>query len=622
MTLRLTHLTVVGASVPAATVEFGDKLTLVRGPSDTGKSFIVSAIDFMLGASNLKEIPERDGYSTVLLGLQLVDDQVVTLSRPVTGGAFGLHRVDVRSFPVPEPDESLSAKHSPTSAKNVSRYLLQHIGLDGMRVRKNAKNATNALSFRDLAHLCLVDETQMQAETSPALTGQYVNRTKEVSVLKVLLQGEDDSHLIEQPDKREKSRLDGAKVEVIDRLLADLEARLSDTAGEAELKDQLMRVTRTIEQESEAVSRLTERRSRAIAHLREAQDGYHAARSELSEVSTLQARFGLLGQQYESDLRRLATIEEAGNLLGYFTPGVCAFCGAEPEHQHYNNEGDIGSTAIRLSVSAEIAKTRTLHSDLRLALDDLRARHENLRRDAQASRTLISRLEIEVRDLDQQLAPQTGGLRELLTIRGQVEKSLGLYEQVAELRQMRTQIEDGAVTDSQSASEGIRLPVVREFSAEISRRLNAWGFDEADAVRYDRSKQDIQVGDQYRSSHGKGVRAVLHAAFTLGLAKYCFDREMPHPGFVVLDSPLVTYRPPDAPSTAVLDVELPEGVVGKFYRDLQENFDGQVIVMENLDPTEALDARSVDVSFSHRTADGRYGFFPIGPRHREHPVPE
>jgi hypothetical protein len=68
--------------------------------------------------------------------------------------------------------------------------------------------------------------------------------------------------------------------------------------------------------------------------------------------------------------------------------------------------------------------------------------------------------------------------------------------------------------------------------------------------------------DQYRSAHGKGVRAILHAAFTIGLAQYCFDRDIAHPGFVVLDSPLVTYRPPDVDSPGLLDESLPTGIVG------------------------------------------------------------
>jgi hypothetical protein len=110
--LKLTHLTFIGTSVEPARVEFGPGVTLVRGPSDTGKSFIVDALDFMLGANALKEIPEREPYSTVLLGLELPDGEAVTVTRSVDGGNFGLYLSDVREGPLAVPDESLTPKHN------------------------------------------------------------------------------------------------------------------------------------------------------------------------------------------------------------------------------------------------------------------------------------------------------------------------------------------------------------------------------------------------------------------------------------------------------------------------------------------------------------------------------
>jgi len=78
----------------------------------------------------------------------------------------------------------------------------------------------------------------------------------------------------------------------------------------------------------------------------------------------------------------------------------------------------------------------------------------------------------------------------------------------------------------------------------------AWRVPDGDRVRYDRNEQDLVAADQLRSAHGKGVRAILHSAVTIGMAQHCFDNDRPHSGFVVLDSPLVTYRPPKAGETS------------------------------------------------------------------------
>lgn len=609
--LRLTHLTFTGTNVQAASVTFGAQLTLVRGPSDTGKSFIVSALDFMLGAKSLKEIPEREGYSTVLLGLELPDGERVTLSRALAGGGFSLFNADLREGPLPVPDVSLAGKHSQGSDTNVSRYLLKHVGLDGMRVRKNAKGETDSLSFRNLAHLCVVNETQMQSTTPPALTGNWVGKTKEISVLKLLLQGEDDSAMVAIPSVPEKSSAIAAQVELIDRLISELEERLSEAAESEQLRKQLARLNSAINEQNALMSDVWSGRATLNEELRLAQQELSDARSELSEVLMLQGRFGLLRSQYESDLARLATIKEAGNLLGYFTAGVCPFCGAEPANQHYNVECDGDSTALADSVSAESRKTENLRADLLLTIADLKQRETLVRATSRQAMYRIEELQQSLRQIENRLAPQQKDLRELIATRSGVEKSLALYDQIDDLHRMKTKIEVNApVGGAVVSSDGLSLGALRDFSSELSKRLGDWGYPDAQTAHYDRSQQDMQVGDQFRSAHGKGVRAILHAAFTLGLGQYCFDREMAHPGFVVLDSPLVTYRPPDNSEVEEVDESLPPGIVSAFYKDVQRRFDGQVIIIENLDPTEPLDDDSVDVVFTKRFDQGRYGFFP------------
>lgn len=608
--LVLTHLTFIGTNVEPASVEFGPQLTLVRGPSDTGKSFIVDALDFMMGASALKEIPERAGYSVVLLGLELPDGDRVTLARSVSGGSFSLFLSDIRQGPLPVADETLTPRHSPNSDSNISRYLLKQVDLDDKRVRKNARGETDTLSFRNIAHLCVVDETQMQSETPPALTGNYVSKTKEISVLKLILQAEDDSTVVAVPSAQETARVSGAKIEVIDRLIAEVEAKLSETPDAEQLRDQLARLNNSINEQNTAMSQVWIRRAEASESLRQAQQRLGASRTELAEVVALQSRFGLLRTQYESDLARLATIKEAGSLLGYFTAGVCPFCGAEPENQHYNLECEGDATAFSDSVEAEIQKTDSLRADLLLTIEDLGRRETQVRASSQSATALIGEWQQTLRGVEEELAPQQDDLRELVALRSGIEKSLGLYDQIADLQRMKAQIEDDAQVDGAVVSEGLNLSALREFSSELSTRLGNWGYPDAQTVRYDRAQQDIQAGDQFRSAHGKGVRAILHAAFTLGLAQYCYDRDIAHPGFVVLDSPLVTYRPPDNPEDEEVDATLPAGIVAAFYRDVQGRFDGQVIIMENLDPTEPLDDDSVDVVFTKRSVQGRYGFFP------------
>lgn len=68
---------------------------------------------------------------------------------------------------------------------------------------------------------------------------------------------------------------------------------------------------------------------------------------------------------------------------------------------------------------------------------------------------------------------------------------------------------------------------------------------------------------------------VLQAAFAAGLGQYCLDCDIAHPDFIVLDSPLVTYRRPGRNPLAQVSQSLPKEIVADFDRDIQASFDGQ-----------------------------------------------
>jgi len=87
------------------------------------------------------------------------------------------------------------AVHASTE-ENISTFLLRLVGLNGKRVRKNAQNELQNLSFRNLAHLVLIDEESIIKKGSPIHTGESTQRTVQISIFKLLLTGHDDSALI------------------------------------------------------------------------------------------------------------------------------------------------------------------------------------------------------------------------------------------------------------------------------------------------------------------------------------------------------------------------------------------------------------------------------------------
>lgn len=601
------HLIFVGTRVEPAELDFAEGLTLVLGPSDTGKSFIVGALDFMVGAKALPEIPELEGYRTVLMGLSRGDEDV-TLARSTSGGRFSVYDGLLRREPPIPSEQSLAASHSGKNDENVSSFLLDCLGLNGREVQKNQRGETDSLSFRDIARLAIVDETKMQSTIRPAMSGNNTTVSKETSVLRLLLQDEDDASTSVPTSKPTSKVAAKAKIDVYDKLLADLAAEIAEGPTAHELEAQQDRLVASLSDATQSTQELRDERdglSRARLQVQEQTD---AATQEITESGELLARFTLLRRQYESDLRRLETIAEAGSLLGYFAKGTCPFCGADEEHQHHNTicEGD--ETFIAASVGSEKARTQSLLDDLVTTIEALTARRTHLLEIVSGLRSSIEHAEQQMAALEERMSPLGVELREIVDARSVVERRRELLRRRDELEDARASLVGETASDAGKVSAKMQHRVLADFSDEIKARLRAWGVPEIADVRYDRAQQDIFQGNQFREAHGKGLRSVLHAAFTVALARFCIERDLPHPGFIVLDSPIVTYRPPD------FDGEEGEGAVPPefataFYADLL-TFPGQVIVMENVDPRTPLAGERVATHlFSKSAALGRYGFF-------------
>ncbi|MFE1875577.1 hypothetical protein ACFW9N_32695 [Streptomyces sp. NPDC059496] len=77
--LQLVHLTYAGSGKPSAQIVFGPELTTIYAASDTGKTFIVRSIEYVLGGAKMEMIPQAEGYTQMILGLLLPDGRPLTL---------------------------------------------------------------------------------------------------------------------------------------------------------------------------------------------------------------------------------------------------------------------------------------------------------------------------------------------------------------------------------------------------------------------------------------------------------------------------------------------------------------------------------------------------------------
>lgn len=600
----LTRLTLTGRGVPDAEVSFTGGLNVISGPSDTGKTFIAQCIDFMMGGSKVpKEIPEAVSYETVMLGVRAKDgDKEYILERSLRGGEVRLHAAG-------EDDRVLGAKHNAESENTVSHFLSNLSGLAGRKIRTNKQGKTRTLSFRDLAPLILVDEETVISEESPIFSGQVISSTAESAVFRLLLSGVDDSSVIAQVDPKVSRIRQEGKTEVIEVLVERTREKLAELKLDGDvvsLREQLHRVEAVIESasaelaaEQESVATLEERRRGAWAGLRHVE-------SRTNVLSELQRRFELLQAQYSSDLRRLEAISEAGVRLGQMKEERCPVCGAVAEHHDYEHQSPHASPdEVANACRAEAEKIRRLVVDLQNTLVDNEAEVGRLNEEGLVRRAELDAAGSEIRVLLQprvQAALQK--LRDSQSAREPYRRALDLYSRMEELKEL---LSEGDKPKTAQREDGSSVVVgtgeTEQFSKQVEALLRAWHFPNLDRVTFSESDQDIVISGLPRASHGKGVRAITHAAFNIALLRYCRSRSMPHPGLVVIDSPLVVYREPDTDEGGFSG-----DVKDAFYRSLASGFpDAQIIILENEDPPTDLDISANVIKFTG-TERGRSGF--------------
>jgi hypothetical protein len=611
---RLRFLGFFGPQKQSATVAFGPGLNVLYGASNAGKSFIVEAIDFMLGGGqSLRDIPERVGYDLVLLGIETLGGQTFTVWRSIEGGGFKLYSGLHETPPSDDVQHKvLGEQHSDKNEANLSWFLLELCGLAGKRVRRNARGETNSLSFRNIARLMIVNETEITQQTSPLFDGNPTANTPNLATFKLLLTGTDDSTLVANAKREPEELSREAQLQLLDQLLGDYRDRLKElTKTPKELEDQLEKIDASLRQQTTQVNTTESAFQEAAGKRRELRKKLEDGRRRREDVAGLLERFSLLDRHYASDIDRLRAVEEGGTLFNVLGSGHCPLCGATPEHRQAKASCDGNIDAVVDAARKETGKIEVLRVELAITVGDLSREGANLDKRLPS---VVQELDAISASVDELLAPKLSSLRrsysDFTDKRAEVREALALYATVQDMERRRADLSEGAEAEKAGAPTSADIPttVADSFAQTVESILTEWNFPEAGRVYFEAKTRDLVISGKSRSAFGKGLRAITHAAFTLGLLAFCRTRQTPHTGFVVLDSPLLAYREPDGKEDDLRGTDLQE----KFYAYLQGlSDDRQVIVVENIDPPTSITAREQSLMFTKNPHHGRYGLFPI-----------
>jgi hypothetical protein len=371
--LNINSLTFTGQGKDATALGFTPGLNVLYGASNTGKTFAVKALDFMLGGKGpLPDNKERVGYEKIWMALDLPKTGNATIMRALVGGQFALlHGHLIEADLKGDAVRRLSAKNDASNLDNLSQFLLNELNLVGREIATDVNGKKRPLSFRDLIRFCLVDEASIQSEVSPIESGQFLTPTPERSIFKLLLTGQDDSAVVTTVDRKTFRTAIGAKLEVLDELLSAVNEELTteyknsdELSEQAKLLDESWQQAQREAQLAQESIRERLTRKNQLARL------IFEREQRRAEIQINFGRFEQLENVYTSDIQRLEAIEEAGFVLSLAGDRPCPLCGAPPEVQEHSH-GIVEIKRAQGAANVEINKIKKQQLELTLTTDYL-----------------------------------------------------------------------------------------------------------------------------------------------------------------------------------------------------------------------------------------------------------
>ena len=595
MGIRLLRLLSSGPSKETAIIKFAEKATLIFGPSDTGKSHIFQAINYLLGSDTLPSVDLTEGQGYDVFGLEVANTLTGQLYTIVRGTAGGGESVHTGTFDDRSQDNLVKT--------NAGELFKQLAGVQKSVIYRKA-GTTGAVTAGSLRHWCLLSETKIGQDST--VLGDNIERTTNAATLSLLITGKDDSGIQPGLSTIDKARAKGGK-EAIELTIRRLSSDIPEGATLVEFRESLRRVDRVLGD----MNALHLSRGAVLKSVREqiavASNSLREAESQLAYRRGMLDRFVLLEDKYKNDLSRLIAVDESIAFFDLLDDVPCPLCGAalsprqDASHEHAKSD-----ELQRVSLAAEAAKIQKLQLDLALAIE---AERKNIYALAEQRTDELNRLEALEAEEESQI--QIAGMEFKFSPAELAERRSVLYSQISAMEEVgRLRLEAERLANLSKAKGAA---IMRAFGANISKLsgrvlelLHAWGFESIQSISFDIKDYDITIDSRRRLSFGMGTRSVFMTAFAVAIMEHSLSIKAPHPGVLVIDSPLKTYyekRKADDPSVELVTVR------ERFYRWLAEwNGLGQIVILENRIPSESTRAREW-IEFTDDEAVGRQGFY-------------
>ena len=609
------NITVYGSTmeVLASRIEFQDGVNIVHGPSNTGKSYILGCLNFMLGSSVIPFSKAVTKYDVIEITFRSTDGEKIRYKRMIVEGKGKKKEVasnsieviysDVSAFPVGEYYADTAKKN----AKPFSKLLLYLMGLtETPQIISTKDRDTSPFSLRTIFQFFYLDEDNIFKKEITFYPSHGFKKPVAI-IMSLLYLFEKNNYAEDVPNesKKEREQKKQQKAGVVAYLNEKFEQysdqraelqKMKDEIGDENIEERLKNILNEIAEIENMISSTNEKCQQLLEQI-------FSITPLLDEMRLRRDRFHILHSQYDSDIKRLQFIADGESKRGkVYRVSKCPFCNHDMDLQPQQR---IEYTA---AINVELERVMTQVQDLELAESD--ADKE------------IQKLEKRLAELNEQYQ-QLNGLIEkqlkpkatkLATTKENYQNCLLLQSKIYAFDFITQEINDELTSRFSEKEEKVaEFDAIKKISPDLWEALNntfqaivrECGYPNNPVARIDIDSLDAVVNGKAKENEGKGYRAFLNTIMLFNLMKQLECRGEYAFHMLFLDSPILSLK--EQENVEESELATPGMRESLFQYIISHCGENQIIIVENELPAN-VDYSAANLITFTKSENGRYGF--------------
>lgn len=582
-------------------VRFTDGFNLIRGRSNTGKTWILKSIYYLFG-SDSTPIPTKTGYTAVIGKFDTTLFGEVTIRRSI-----GEKTAYVTSSNPDIKNGDYYTDYNGAGPLYLSDLWARILGWDkGIMIPKNEKYVRVHLAWTTIVTAFFVDEDEVDGAKSiivkdsitgtPLVAGLYYlltnNWQKGISVILDDTSRQATESYLKDYINKQREHLLSEQSKYIETL---------DAYGDISIDTEIQRIQEDSDAAQEMIDRLIDEDAMAAEEISRIQN-------RIIECQVLINRYESLLSQYKADLKRMDFILKGESAITDLPINeICPFCGGDVhENMESYTKAVQAETArivseIQVIVSTEndvVHDKDSLEDQLQQLLDRRKNIQKRLSKQKESLNSLSETIYAftERKSLDSKVKYIDNQLSELDEKEGNLGKSLKPAKK-------------SSSTSKFKPKKLMESHVGAGFADSLNDILTECNFTSGKAS-WDFTNFDILIdGDPKGEDWGKGYRSFLNSV--VGLMFYTYfnsDSAVHKPGFLMIDTPLLGFD--EVPNKKAMT----QMQIGLYNYFLNHPGEGQIIVVDNLNnlPNIDFEKRGANVITYYKDEEPghTYGFLP------------